>query len=87
MESVLSAHPAVVHIAVVGISDERLGEVGRAFVVRTPGDRTTVEELIAWARKRMANFKVPRSVEFLDELPMTPSGKVQKHRLRDLAVR
>ena len=87
VESVLSAHPAVVHIAVVGMSDERLGEVGRAFVVRTPGDRTTAEELIAWARERMANFKVPRSVEFLDELPMTPSGKVQKHRLRDLAVR
>ena len=87
VESVLSVHSAVVHIAVVGMSDERLGEVGRAFVVRTPGDRTTAEELIAWARERMANFKVPRSVEFLDELPMTPSGKVQKHRLRDLAVR
>jgi acyl-CoA synthetase (AMP-forming)/AMP-acid ligase II len=84
VESVLSGHPAVVHVAVVGVDDERLGEVGRAFVVRSPGDPTTGEELIAWTRERMANFKVPRSVEFLDELPMTPSGKVQKHRLRDL---
>jgi acyl-CoA synthetase (AMP-forming)/AMP-acid ligase II len=65
------------------VGDERLGEVGRAFVVRSQGDSTTGEELLAWARERMANFKLPRSVEFLDELPMTPSGKVQKHRLRD----
>jgi len=81
VEGVLSNHPAVVHVAVIGVSDERLGEVGRAFVVRVPGDQTTGEELIEWARARMANFKVPRSIEFLDELPMTPSGKVQKHRL------
>jgi acyl-CoA synthetase (AMP-forming)/AMP-acid ligase II len=87
VESVLSGHPAVVHVAVVGVGDERLGEVGRAFVVRRQGDPTTAEELIAWARKRIENFKVPCSVEFLDELPMTPSGKVQKHRLRDFAAR
>ncbi len=87
VESVLSAHPAVVHVAVVGVADERLGEVGRAFVVRSQGDPTSAEELLAWARERMANFKVPRSVEFLDELPMTPSGKVQKHLLRDLGAR
>ena len=82
VEGVLSGHPAVVHVAVVGIPDERLGEVGRAYVVRSAGDTTTGEELISWARERMANFKLPRSVEFMDELPMTPSGKVQKHLLR-----
>jgi acyl-CoA synthetase (AMP-forming)/AMP-acid ligase II len=86
VEGVLASHPAVVHVAVVGIPDERLGEVGRAFVVRASGDQTTAEELSEWARERMANFKVPRSVEFVDELPMTPSGKVQKHRLREVAA-
>ncbi|MBW2499525.1 MAG: AMP-binding protein [Deltaproteobacteria bacterium] len=85
VESLLSSHPAVVHVAVIGVADERLGEVGRAYVVRAQGDRTSADEIIDWARERMANFKVPRSVEFLDELPMTPSGKVQKHHLRQRA--
>jgi acyl-CoA synthetase (AMP-forming)/AMP-acid ligase II len=86
VEGVLSSHPAVVHVAVIGVPDERLGEVGRAFVVKAPGDQTTGDELIAWVRERLANFKVPRSVEFVGELPMTPSGKVQKHVLRQTAV-
>jgi acyl-CoA synthetase (AMP-forming)/AMP-acid ligase II len=86
VEGVLTSHPAVVHVAVIGVPDERLGEVARAYVVRAPGDQTTGAELIEWARERLANFKVPRSVEFVGELPMTPSGKVQKHLLRQEAA-
>jgi acyl-CoA synthetase (AMP-forming)/AMP-acid ligase II len=85
IEAMLSAHPKVVHAAVIGIPDERLGEVGMAFVVPAAGEPLTPEELVAWARERMANYKVPRRVEIVAELPLTPSGKVQKFVLRDRA--
>jgi acyl-CoA synthetase (AMP-forming)/AMP-acid ligase II len=73
-------HPSVGQVAVVGVPDGRLGEVGRAYVVpRAPVD---ADELIAWCRERMANYKVPRSVETVDALPMNASGKVMKYVLR-----
>jgi acyl-coenzyme A synthetase/AMP-(fatty) acid ligase len=67
---------------VVGVPDERMGEVAKAFVILRPGASLTEAELIAWARKMMANYKVPRYVEFVDTLPTTASGKVQRFQLR-----
>jgi acyl-CoA synthetase (AMP-forming)/AMP-acid ligase II len=82
IEQLLSAHPGVSEAAVIGVPDERLGEVGRAFVVARRGCEPTAAELIDWCRTRLAGFKVPRAVEFLPELPRTASGKVAKSRLR-----
>lgn len=80
IEGFLLEHPAVAQAAVIGVPDERLGEVGKAFVV--PKSPVSEEDLIAWSRKRMAGFKVPRSVEFLDTLPLNATAKVMKSQLR-----
>lgn len=82
IERFMSAHPAVGQIAVIGVPDDRLGEVGKAFVVLRPGKTATERELIDWARANIANFKVPRSIEFRDALPTSPQGKVVKDHLR-----
>jgi acyl-CoA synthetase (AMP-forming)/AMP-acid ligase II len=79
IEGFLLEHPAVAQAAVIGVPDERLGQVGKAFVVaKSP---VTADELIAWSRERMAGFKVPRSVDFLDALPLNATGKVMKDQL------
>ncbi len=83
IERYMSQHPAIGQIAVIGVPDERLGEVGKAFVVLRPGKSATEAELIAWARENIANFKVPRQVEFRTSLPTSPQGKVMKDKLRD----
>ncbi|MER6426760.1 FadD3 family acyl-CoA ligase [Streptomyces sp900105245] len=82
IEQLLGLHPDVADVAVIGVPDARLGEVGRAFVVRSPGASLTADDLIAWSRREMANYKVPRSVEFVPELPRNASGKVVKGVLR-----
>ncbi len=82
IEQSLASHPAVGQVAVVGVPDDRLGEVGAAFVVPVPGTTIDPDELIAWARERMANYKVPRRVEVLEALPLVPAGKVDKVALR-----
>ena len=82
IERLMSAHPAIGQIAVIGVPDERMGEVGKAFVVLRPGASATAEELVAWARDHIANFKVPRFIEFRDVLPTSPQGKVLKTELR-----
>jgi HIP---CoA ligase len=79
IEGFLLEHPAVAQVAVIGVADERLGQVGKAFVV--PKGAITERELIDWSRNRMAGYKVPRSVEFLDVLPLNATGKVMKDRL------
>ncbi len=75
-------HPSVGQVAVVGIPDERLGEVGVAFVVPRPGQTIDPDELGAWCREHMANFKVPRTIRIVDSLPLNPTGKVMKFQLR-----
>jgi len=80
IEGFLLTHPAVDQVAVIGVPDDRLGQVGKAFVV---SKKTVAEEdLISWSRERMAGFKVPRFVEFLDALPLNATGKVMKDQLR-----
>ncbi|MER5530985.1 FadD3 family acyl-CoA ligase [Streptomyces sp. NPDC002677] len=85
IEQLLGLHPDVADVAVIGVPDGRLGEVGRAFVVRRRGSVLTGDDLIAWARREMANYKVPRVVEFVAELPRNASGKVVKGELRGRA--
>jgi fatty-acyl-CoA synthase len=83
VERALYEHPSVVEAAVIGVPDPRWGEVPKAFVVLRPGVAVTVEELVTHCRQRLARFKVPRYVEFIDALPRNPSGKVLKRELRE----
>ena len=78
IENLLLNHTDVAEVAVIGTADDRLGEVGHAFVVRAPGHDPDPAELIAWAREHMANYKAPRKFTWIDELPRNASGKVQK---------
>jgi HIP---CoA ligase len=83
IENMILRHPAVSQVAVVGVPDHRLGDVGMAFVVPRPGATIETEELVTWCREQMANYKVPRYVEVVDALPLNASGKVLKYQLRE----
>jgi HIP---CoA ligase len=83
IENLFLRNDTVAQVAVVGVPDERMGEVGMAFVVLRPGASATADELIEWSRAEMANYKVPRYVEIVDELPLNAMGKVLKYELRD----
>jgi acyl-CoA synthetase (AMP-forming)/AMP-acid ligase II len=87
IEGMLLRHPAVGQVAVVGVPDARMGEVGMAFVVPRSGQSVDPDQLIAWARDEMANYKVPRVVRVVDNLPLNASGKVVKYELREQAAR
>ncbi|QXW04993.1 FadD3 family acyl-CoA ligase [Rhodococcus globerulus] len=80
IEGFLLEHPAVDQVAVIGVPDERMGQVGKAFVVTK--HTVTEQDLLSWSRERMAGFKAPRTVEFLDALPLNATGKVMKDQLR-----
>ncbi|MDG2028783.1 MAG: FadD3 family acyl-CoA ligase [Acidimicrobiales bacterium] len=86
IEQLMFEMPEIGQVAVVGVPDERMGEVGHAYVVAVPGSDPTPETIIAWCREAMANYKVPRTVEIVDELPTTASGKVQRFALRERAA-
>ncbi len=85
IENLLLRHPDIQQAAVIGIPDERLGEVGMAFVV-TGSATCSGPEIVQWCRAQMANYKVPRSVEIVDRLPMNATGKVMKDNLRERVV-
>ena len=82
IENEFMNHQAIAQVAIVGRPDERMGEVGHAFVILRHDQQVTAEELLNWARNRMANFKVPRYITFVEVLPTNASGKVLKFELR-----
>ena len=83
VENALAKHPAVVMSAVIAIPDPQWGEAVHAVVVLAPGQQVTAEEIIAHCKTLIAGYKSPRSVEFLDALPMTGAGKILKTKLRE----
>jgi fatty-acyl-CoA synthase len=83
VEALLYEHPAVLEAAVIGVPDEQWGEVPKALVVLKPGQHLEARELIGFCRDRMAHFKTPKSVEFIEVLPKTATGKIQKFALRE----
>jgi acyl-CoA synthetase (AMP-forming)/AMP-acid ligase II len=82
IEAIMLGHPKVAQVAIVGVPDDRLGEVGAAFVVPLPDQRIDPDELVAWCRDHMANYKVPRRIRVVPVLPLNPTGKVMKFVLR-----
>jgi fatty-acyl-CoA synthase len=84
IERVLLQHPAVAETVVVGMPDEKWGEVGCAFVVVQAGDHTEATELIAYGRSKLAKFKVPKVIRFLPELPKNATGKLDRKRLKEM---
>ncbi|MFQ5960547.1 MAG: AMP-binding protein, partial [Candidatus Methylomirabilales bacterium] len=81
VEDILTAHPAVAEVAVIGVPDSTRGEVPKAYIVLKPGAAASRQELLRFVRERMASFKVPRDMEFCEGLPRTISGKVLRQHL------
>ena len=89
IEELLTAHPDISQAYAIGLRDERWGEIGCACVVRAPGATITEDDVIAYCKNKLARFKVPKVVWFLEpgELPTTPTGKIQKFRLVQQATK
>jgi len=86
IESFLMTHPKISMVAVTGVPDRRMGEVAMAFVKLKEGETATEEEIISFAREKMANYKAPKYVKFVDDFPMTATGKIQKFVLKETTV-
>jgi len=87
IESFFMTHPKVMMAAVTGVPDKRMGEVGMAFIKLKEGQAATQEDMISFAREKMANYKAPKYIKFVDDFPMTATGKIQKFILRDEAIK
>jgi acyl-CoA synthetase (AMP-forming)/AMP-acid ligase II len=83
VENAIFGHEAVADVAVIGVPDEKWGEAVKAVVVLKPGTDASADDIIGFARERIAGFKCPKSVDFIEELPRNPSGKILKRELRD----
>ena len=83
VEATLAGHPDIVEVAVIGIPDRKWGETVKAVVVKRQGSTLNEAALIEWARDKMAGFKRPRSIDFVDKLPRNASGKLLKRTLRE----
>jgi acyl-CoA synthetase (AMP-forming)/AMP-acid ligase II len=83
VEDVIFQHPEVTEVAVIGIPDEKWGELVTALVVKAPGSSLTEADVIAFAKTKLAGYKCPKKVEFRDELARTATGKLQKFKLRE----
>ncbi|MCS5680412.1 MAG: long-chain-fatty-acid--CoA ligase [Acidimicrobiales bacterium] len=83
IENALMAHEGIADVAVIGIPDDKWGEVGKALVIPVPDGGVTAEEILAFARERLAGFKCPKTVDFVEAIPRNPSGKIIKRELRD----
>jgi fatty-acyl-CoA synthase len=86
VEELLYTHPAIADVQVIGVPDPRYGEVVMAWVQLRPGEELDAETLVGWCRERMAHFKVPSHVRFVEGFPMTVTGKVQKYKMREQAI-
>jgi fatty-acyl-CoA synthase len=87
VEDALRLHPAIADVYVFGIPDEKYGEAVAAAVRLKPGMSATEEEIMAFGRERLAQFKIPRVIQFVETFPMTASGKVQRFKLREMVMR
>jgi fatty-acyl-CoA synthase len=83
VEDVVFSHPAVAEVAVIGVPDDKWGEMVTALVVVAEGEQVTEEEIIAHCKTRIAGYKAPKRVEFRDALARTATGKIQKFKLRE----
>jgi fatty-acyl-CoA synthase len=82
VESSIYGHPAVLEVAVIGVPDDRWGEAVKAVCVPKPGTQIDADDVIAWAREKIAGFKVPKSIDIIEALPRNASGKILRKDLR-----
>ena len=83
VENAIFGHPGVADVAVIGVPDEKWGEAVKAIIVAKEGENPSAEDIIAWARERIAGYKLPKSVDYIDALPRNPSGKILRKDLRE----
>ena len=86
IENYLLKYPGIANVAVVGVPDQRLGEVGAAFIVMNKGQKALEWDILDFCKDKISNVKIPRYIFFTDKLPLTPQGKVQKFKLREVAL-